>query len=105
MKERFINRAFADPTAYAAIGRVRLWEAPFVRTVKPVTQRDHQTSIPGEETRRQVALTQLNGLFPGERKKAWRLRNPEFNTLRDAIMNGNYDVFNQTKEGGVENEL
>lgn len=44
-------------------------------------------------TSRQSYLTELNRMFPGERKRPERQRNPEFLELRRQIMEGNYEVF------------
>lgn len=38
-------------------------------------------------------FTELNRMFPGERKKPVRRRNPEFLELRRQIMEGNYEAF------------
>lgn len=44
-------------------------------------------------TLRQSYLTDLNRMFPGERKRPERQRNPEFLELRRQIMEGNYETF------------
>ena len=46
---------------------------------------------------RQSYLTELNRMFPGERKRPARQRNPEFLELRRQIMEGNYEVFKVTQ--------
>lgn len=44
-------------------------------------------------TERQQYLTGLNRIFPEERLKPQKLRNPEFLELRKQIMTGNYAPF------------
>ncbi len=44
-------------------------------------------------TEKQRYLTGLNRMFPGERTRRARYRNPEFLELRRQIMEGNYEAF------------
>ena len=86
MNERDINRAFRNPTAYVAIGRVVSAE---------VGRDDEVPTHVSNVTRSQDALAKLNVHFSGERRKKFRERNPVFVNLRDLIVEGNYDVFDR----------
>lgn len=44
-------------------------------------------------TTRQNYVTELNRVFPGERKRPLGQRNPEFLELRRQIIAGNYEAF------------
>lgn len=49
-------------------------------------------------TTRQSYLTELNRMFPDERKRPMMQRNPEFLELRRQIMEGDYAGFIETRE-------
>lgn len=94
MRERLISRQFKDPTADEALSRVspsHMEEAENLRIPAVILQPKAYSGI----TQTQAALCELNGIYPGERKKKTANRDPNYMILRKEILAGNLNVLNR----------
>lgn len=109
MREADINRAFRDPTASEAITRVsRTTPGHTIEEVQPEVVPDTQVvarpmdnnNLRLELTAVEAKLRDLNQHFPGERKKHYELRDPQFREKQAALTNRRLSIISNLR-GGV----